>query len=580
MESYSTSYLVRRLFKNYIKKYSNWVLLSVFFMIIEALANALLVWLIKPALDGVFINKNHQLLVMIPILIIITSLVRCIADYIQKYFIDLVGQNIINNLQLDLYAHLLKADLTLLNKHSSGHFISKFTNDINNIKNGISFVIVSFAKEAITVIFLIGIMFYNEATLSIIAFFVFPLAIIPIIKLGKRMKKVIGTTQQELENYTEHLDEHFKNIRTIKAFCREKQEINRVENFLNRLLVHYKKSIRLGALTSPIMEMLSSIAIAIIIFYGGYKVLNGVTSPGSFFTFIIAFISAYKPIKSLASLNLTLQTGLASTKRLFMVLDQQNTVENISSDKVYNFKTPEIIFDNISFEYEKNRHALNNVSFSIKPKQYVAIVGESGSGKSTLMNLLLKFYNPQSGRVIVDNQDLKNISTNSIRKFISIVTQDVLLFNHSIKENILYGSDTVSVKKMIDLTKKSKIDEFITSLPEKYETQIGQSGISLSGGQRQKIAIARALVKDSPVLVLDEATSALDQVSEQYIKEFLNSIRSEKTIIIITHRLSSIKDADTIFVLKKGKLVEEGNHKKLIDKKGEYYRLYKRKIII
>ncbi|MBP9791934.1 MAG: ABC transporter ATP-binding protein [Rickettsiales bacterium] len=549
-------------------------------MIIEALANALLVWLIKPALDGVFINKNHQLLMMLPVFIIITSVVRCIADYIQKYFIDLVGQHILNNLQLDLYAHLLKSDLALLSKHSSGHFLSKFTNDINNIKNGISFVIVSFAKEFITVMFLIGIMFYNETTLSIIAFLVFPLAVIPIIKLGKKMKKVIGTTQQELENYTEHLDEHFKNIRTIKSFCREKQEIKHVDNFLNRLLIHYKKSISLGALTSPIMEMLSSIAIALIIFYGGYQVLNGITSPGSFFTFIIAFISAYKPIKSLASLNLTFQTGLASTKRIFAVLDQHNTVENIATDKIYNFKNPEIIFDNISFQYEQGRPALNNVSFAIKPKQYVAIVGESGSGKSTLTNLLLKFYNPQQGKVVVDNQDLKNISTNSIRKFISIVTQDVLLFNHSIKENILYGNDSISVKKMMELTKKSNIDEFINSLPEKYNTQIGQSGIALSGGQRQKVAIARALVKDSPILILDEATSALDQISEQYIKEFLNSIRSEKTIIVITHRLSSIKDADTIFVLKKGRLVEEGNHKKLIDKKGEYYRLYKRKIII
>lgn len=579
MHNYSSYHLTKRLFRDYVKKYRGKVSLSIIFMILEASANAFLVWLVRPALDGVFINKNHSLLMMIPILVIITSIVRGIADYIQKYCIDLVGQNIINDLQIDLYAHLIKSDLSLINKHSSGHFISKFTNDINNIKTAISLVIVSFAKEFLTVLFLVGIMFYNEVTLSFIAFFVFPLAIIPIIKLGKRMKSIIGDTQTQLEDYTENLDEHFKNIRTIKAFCNEKREISHVQKFLNQLLEYYKKSISLGALTSPIMEMLSSVAIAIIIFYGGYKVLNETTSPGSFFTFIVAFIAAYKPIKSLASLNLTLQTGFASTKRIFMVLDKKNTVEHVASDKKYNFKTPEVTFENVSFRYEENRKAIEDVSFNIKPKQYVAIVGESGSGKSTLMNLLLKFYHPQKGKVIIDQQDTKTISTESLRNFISIVTQDVLLFNHSIKENILYGNQKLSTKKMMELTKASRIDDFIKSLPEQYDTIIGQSGISLSGGQRQKISIARALVRNSPILVFDEATSALDQVSEQYIKEFLNSIRKDKTIIIITHRLSSIKDADKIYVLKKGQLVEEGNHKKLIDKKGEYYRLYKKKII-
>lgn len=548
-------------------------------MIIEASANAFLVWLVRPALDGVFINKNHSLLMMIPILVIITSIVRGIADYVQKYFIDLVGQNIINDLQIDLYSHLIKSDLSLINKHSSGHFISKFTNDINNIKTAISLVIVGFAKEFLTVLFLLGIMFYNEITLSMIAFFVFPLAIIPIIKLGKKMKSIISETQTQLEDYTEKLDEHFKNIRTIKAFCSEKKEISHVKKFLNQLLEYYKKSIRLGALTSPIMEMLSSVAIAIIIFYGGYKVLNDTTSPGSFFTFIVAFIAAYKPIKSLASLNLTLQTGFASTKRIFLTLDKKNAVENIASDTKYNFKTPDIKLENVSFRYEPNRKAIENLSLHIKPKQYIAIVGESGSGKSTLMNLLLKFYHPQQGKVVIDNQDIKNISTHSLRNFISIVTQDVLLFNHSIKENILYSNPQLPTKKMIELTKASRIDDFIKLLPKQYDTVIGQSGVSLSGGQRQKISIARALVRNSPILIFDEATSALDQVSEQYIKEFLNSIREDKTIIIITHRLSSIKDADKIFVLKKGELVEEGNHKKLIDKKGEYYRLYKKKII-
>ena len=579
MQNYSSYQLTQRLFRDYIKHYIGKISLAVIFMIIEASANAFLVWLVKPALDGVFINKDHSLLMLIPILVVTTSVVRGLADYLQKYFIDFVGQNIINDLQLKLYSYLIQSDLSFINKHSSGHFISKFTNDITNIKNAISLVIVSFAKEFFTVIFLIGIMFYNETTLSMIAFFVFPLAVLPIIKLGKRMKSVIGETQQQLEDYTENLDEHFKNIRTIKAFCNERKEINRVRQFLNKLLSCYKKSIKLGALTSPIMEMLSSIAIAIIIFYGGYKVLNNTTSAGSFFTFIIAFISAYKPIKSLASLNLTLQTGLASTKRLFNVLDQKNVVEKISTDKKITFKEPSIMFDNVTFRYDKNREAIENVSFAIKPKQYVAIVGESGSGKSTLMNLLLKFYNPSSGTVMIDHRDIHNISTDSVRKFISIVTQDVLLFNHSIKDNITYGNDKISTKQMIEITKKSKIDDFIHNLPEKYDTKIGQSGISLSGGQRQKISIARALVKDAPILIFDEATSALDQVSEQHIKAFLNSMRQQKTIIIITHRLSSIKDADTIFVLKKGTLVEQGNHKKLIDKKGEYYRLYKKKIL-
>lgn len=548
-------------------------------MTIFAIANAVTIWLIKPALDGIFISKNVSLLWLIPGAIVLISLIRAVADYFQSYFIKIVGQNILNDLQLSLYKYLLYSDLQFLNKNPSGKLLSKFTNDILNLKTAISLIIVNLAKEILTVTGLVAIMFYTDIKLSLITFIVFPLAVIPIAKIGKRMRETAHKTQEGLSNYTVKLDENFRNIKVIKSFCTEQHEINNAKQHLDSLLKFYTKAIRIESIASPLTEMLGSVAVAAIILYAGYHALEGSTSIGSFFTFIIAFINAYRPVKNLANLNVTLQNGLSSARRIFKILDTDQNIEK--QDYYENIKiaqAPSIRFNDVSFVHEGRKAVIKNMSFFIKPGQFVALVGESGSGKSTLIDLILKFHNPSQGEIYINDVNLANISPSTIRKSISFVSQDIMLFNTNIKNNILYGNDGASDISIAQSASMSSSDHFIHDLEDSYDTQVGQFGIQLSGGQKQKIAIARAMLKDSPIVILDEATSALDQVSEKIVKKSLISLKKNKTIIMVTHRLSTIKDADIIYVVKKGQIVEFGNHDYLINKKGEYYRLYNKKL--
>lgn len=577
---YSSYGVAIRLLKDYVSRYKKKIYIAILAMAIFAIASAFNVWLVKPTLDGIFLNKEIKLLWIVPLLVMVVSTIKAVSDYIQSYYIKFVGQNIINDIQLDLYKHLISADLKFLNQHSSGDLISKFTNDILNLKNSISAVIVNLAKEFLTIVFLVLLMFYNDLTLSLITFIVFPLAVIPISKMGKKMRRVAHRTQEQLCDYVVKLDENFRNIKVIKSFCTEDHEIKDAKIHLHNLLGSYEKATRIESATSPVMEMLGAVAVASIILYGGYQVLEGVTSPGSFFSFIVAFLSAYQPVKSVANLNVTLQNGLASARRIFATLDIHPEAEITKSKNNFAPTSPPLIrFENISFTHHKKKHTLEDISFEVKPNQFVALVGESGSGKSTLLDLLLKFYKFDHGEIYLDKNKLSELSPKSIRKLISFVSQDIMLFDASIKENIRYGTPNASDEEIEHAATMASANQFINDLPEKYNTSIGQFGIQLSGGQKQKIAIARALLKNTPVIVFDEATSSLDQVSEQMIKKSLLQIRNNKTIIMITHRLSTIKDADVIHVIKKGKLVESGKHDKLIENKGEYYRLYSKKIV-
>jgi len=573
-DKYSSSALVKRIFKTYIIQHKKRIFAAVIFMLIVAASSAFHVWLVKPALDGIFISKNTELLWIVPTALLVTTLIKGVADYYQSYFIKYIGQNVVNDLQLDLYKKLLFSDIRFLNQHSSGNLISRFTNDILTLKNAISLIIVNFFRESLTLIFLLVIMFYNDAMLSLISFFVFPLAIIPIITMGKRMKKVAHQTQEELSNYTAKLDENFRNIKIIKSFCTEAFEVNAAKNVLRKLLECYNKAIKIESLSSPIMESLGGVAVASVILYGGNKVLSGTTSPGSFFSFIVAFFAAYQPLKNIANLNVTLQSGLASAKRIFDLIDTKHSVEEQMTKKSLVVKKPSIEFDDVFFKYG-NKEALKGVSIKIKPLSLIAIVGESGGGKSTMLDLLLKFNEPYKGSIKIDGQDIKSVSPGSVRNNISIVSQDIMLFDSTIEENIRYGSNPkLSKNRLKDAARVAAAEEFIESLPKKYDTKVGQFGIELSGGQKQRIAIARAVFKNSNILVFDEATSALDQSSEQIIRESIDNLKSQKTIILVTHRLASIQDADCIYVLKNGRVVEHGKHKELLDNHGEYYRLY------
>jgi ATP-binding cassette, subfamily B, bacterial MsbA len=578
---YSSRSIIKRIFKDYVLQYKKQIMLAVILMIIVAAGDAFFVLLVRPALDGIFISKNLNLFWLIPLLVVGTACIKGFADYGQNYIIKSVGQSVVNYIQLKLYSHLVHSDLQGLNQTSSGHLLSKFTNDIFNIRQAITSSIVNIAKELLTVIFFICVMFYNDYKLALATFCIFPFMVFPVIRGGRKMKKITFKTQDKLADYTKLLNEKLHNIKIIKAFCSERREVREGKRHLDDILDFYKSSIKIEAIVSPIMEVLASIAIATVLVYGGYSVVNGTTTPGSLFSFITALLLAYKPLKALASMNIVLQAGLASAKRILVVLDEKNSVEDSSNKKVLKVKKGKIKFEKVSFLYEKKHlPVIQDLSFEIKPGQVTAIVGESGSGKSTLVDLLLKFYKPTQGKVFIDEEDLADVSTSSIRKNIAFVNQEIMLFDASVKENIAYGTEKYNEKEIVSAAKIADAEEFISNLKQKYNTVVGKFGIKLSGGQRQRIAIARAVLKNAPILILDEATSSLDQVTELNVKNAILGLKNKyKAIIIITHRLNAIKSSDVIYVMKKGKLIEFGKHKELLDKKGEYYRLYNKGIL-
>ena len=496
----------------------------------------------------------------------------------QNFYMRFVGQRIITDMQIDLYHHLIHADLAYLQGESSGNLISKFTNDIVIMRSAVSNVLTGLVKEFLTVIFLISFMFYLSPTLSLISFVLFPIAVIPIVKMGKKMRKISTSTQKQLGKYTTKLDETFQSIRVIRSYAQENFEINKAKNIVESIFKLYVKAIKTDSLSSPIMEMLGGIAIAAIIWYGGSQVISGNTSPGSFFSFIAAFMMAYKPMKSLADLNSSLQEGLASAKRLFTVLDIEPMVKQLPNAKTLTVEKGELNFDRVEFKYSKDQKTLSNLTLKVPAGQTVALVGASGGGKSTIINLLLRFYDPQSGKITIDNIDISQVSLSSLRSSIAIVTQEIMLFDDTILANIGYGNLVANESQIIAAAKKAAAHDFITELPQGYNTIIGQHGLKLSGGQRQRLSIARAILKNSPILLLDEATSALDTIAEQQIQTALNYLRKTRTTLIIAHRLSTIIDADIIYVIKKGRVAEAGSHLQLIKSNGEYAKLYHKQI--
>jgi subfamily B ATP-binding cassette protein MsbA len=420
-------------------------------------------------------------------------------------------------------------------------------------------------------------MFTLEPRLSCIVFLAFPLAIYPIQKLGKKIRRISGQAQEELANYTSRLDETFQSIKIVKSFLGEKIESNRALLLSSNILRFLKKTAKLDALVSPIMEVLSGITVGGLIWYGGLLVIKGETTPGAFFAFIAAFLAAYRPFKSLVSLNVNLQEGIAATRRVFNILDTEPIIKDSVNAQNVQLVNPQIIFNNVELKFN-NKVALKLINLKIMPGKTTAFVGRSGSGKTSLSNLLVRFYNPTSGQILIDNYDIKDIKIDSLRQQISLVTQDTTLFDTSVAENIAYGNPNATRDQIIIAAKYADAHQFISNLPAGYDTIIGNQGSTLSGGQRQRLAIARAFLKSAAILVWDEATSSLDQNSERLILNSLVNIRENKTTLIITHRLSSIKDVDHIVVMKSGMIFEQGTHSQLMDNKAEYYKLYNKEL--
>lgn len=576
---YSAYSTLRRLVIGYIKPYLKQIMVAIFFMIISASCSAIIVKLVQPTIDQIFLTHDTQMLLFLPIMVVVTFTIKGIAEYYQSYLVKFIGQKILTDLQMEMYEHLLFADILFIQSQSSGRLISRFTNDISMMRGAVSNLLVGCAKHFLSVLFLIILMFKLEPVLSCAVFLMFPIAIYPVQKLGRKIRKISSQAQEELANYTSRLDETFQSIKIVKSFLGEKIETNRARVISGNILNFLKKTAKLDALISPIMEILSGIVVGGLIWYGGTLVIEGKTTPGALFAFITAFVSAYRPFKSLVSLNVNLQEGIAATRRVFNILDTKPVITDKTSLQNIKLINPVIIFNNVGLKFD-DKIALKSVNLQLEHGKTTAFVGRSGSGKTSLSNLLVRFYDSTSGGIFIDNYNIKDIKISSLRQQISLVTQDTTLFDASIAENIAYGNPTATRSQIILAAKYADADGFISQLSAGYDSMIGNQGSTLSGGQRQRLAIARAFLKDAAILIWDEATSSLDQNSEQLILNSLVNIRQDKTTLIITHRLSSIKDVDHIVVMKSGMIFEQGTHTQLMANKAEYYKLYNKELAI
>lgn len=530
----------------------------------------------QPVLDDIFLKQNQKMLYIIPLFIVINGLIKCGATFYQSTTLKIIGQNILTEIQLRLYSHLIYADMKFLADYPSGNLISRFTNDINALRRTVTDTISGLIVDLFTIIGLVSVMLYQSVQLTFIALIIFPIAIYPLRLLGKKMRKVARGIQEELAGFTIRLDETFQNIKIIKSYCREEYEISRAKNIIDRFLKMFKKAAIIESASSPIMETLGALAIGMIIMYGGSRVISGQTTPGSFFSFIASLLMLYKPLKTISNLNTSLQEGMSAAKRLFIMIDEPVDRKNHHNQKVVKFATYDIQFKDVSFSYKPNKKILDQINIEIPQGKTIALVGGSGGGKSTIFNLLQGLYEVDSGQIMIDNKSITSVPLQSLRSAISLVSQEINLFDDTIKENIRYGRLNATEDEIIDAAMKAAAHEFITEFSEGYNTPIGQHGTRLSGGQRQRIALARALLKDAPILLLDEATSALDTVAEKQVQMALEYLKEGRTTIIIAHRLSTIENADLIYVISAGKVKEYGTHRQLLQNNSDYAQLYKK----
>ncbi len=567
-------YLAKRLFKEYVFRYKFKFLISILLMFVIAGTTAAHAYLVKPALDEVFVKKNTAVLVIIPVIIMIITIIKAFSSYFQMLIMRYINLYIMADLRKELYGHFIYSDISDLNRSSSGVMISKIMMDIGRITGGISTAVNGFFKQLVTLLALIGVMFYQSVELALIAFIGFPLAVYPVYKIGQKLRNLSFGDQAMAQKFISQMDDSLQYGKLVKSYNCEAFEAKRMGGIIDGITKLGKKIGRLSLISSPFVEMLGGVGVACVIWYGGFQVLEGKTTPGAFFSFFTAMMMAYKPLKSVSGMNSGIQLGLGATERYFETIDKKPEIIDKKNAKIIKNAKGNIKFNNVGFNYIADKTALNGINLKIEAGKVVALVGPSGGGKSTIMSMILRFYDPKSGNVTLDSHDLKDLNLNSLRQSMSVVNQEVMLFDDTIIENIRYGKENATEEEIIKAAKMAEADEFIQDLSQKYHTQIGQNGVMLSGGQRQRIAIARAILYNSPILLLDEATSALDPISEHLVKNALNKLMKNKTTIVIAHRLSTIMHADKICVVMDGKIAEEGNHKDLLAKNGEYANLY------
>ena len=566
--------IVQRLIKNYILPYKLSILFALVMMLISAGATGLHAWLVRPALDDVLIKGDRQMLFLIPIAIIITTLCKGIATYLHSFQMSKVSHHIIANLQSEMFNKLMLFNLKFFSESKTGNLISRLINDTYFLRIAIIKSVTGVIKDSFVIIFLLGNMFYQSWQLTLFAFFVFPLAWWPIRKIGKSIRKITYYIQDEIAIFSNILGESIRGIRQVKAYNQENYEIKRANSIIIKIKEYFIKSSFVSNRLTPIMEFIGSLAIALSIYAGGVFVLNQTMTTGQFMSFLVSLLLAYQPIKALANLNISVQEGLSSAERIFELLDTpEEHQERNNKTKNLIIKKGSIEIQNVNFSYN-DKKVLNNLSLIIPAGKKIALVGLSGSGKSTIINLILRFFDPNQGKILIDNQDISLFSLNSLRQNISLVTQETTLFNDTIESNIRYGKLDASIEEVKIAAAEAEASEFINNLPNGLNTVIGESGIKLSGGQRQRIAIARALLKNAPILLLDEATSSLDNITEKEVQKSINNLMHNRTSLIIAHRLSTIEDADIIYIIEKGKITDKGNHKQLLNQNTFYSQLY------
>ena len=572
--------ILKRLFLEYTKKHLKKILISLFFAVLVAGSTSSIAYLLDPAIDKIFLEKNQTLILVIPILIIITFATKGLSLYIAKVLMIGVSEEVRKDLQCDMLRNLISADTQLIDNRHTGKFISTLTNDVSHITNLISVGILNLFKDSLTLVGLLFVMFFQNWKLALIAIIMIPLATLAARTLGKRIGKV--STEQMLKAgiLNTYLIELFKNHKLIKIFQREIYENNRADNFINDVKEKSKKIATVYVRSSPIMETLTGIMIAILIFYSGKLVLKNEIDVNNFFSFLAAMMLAYQPVRSLATLNLTIGQGLSAAARILPVIDEKSTLIENKDDIRINISSGNIEFKNVVFKYQedKNENVLNSVNLKMLGGKMTSIVGHSGAGKSTILNLIPRFYDANSGDIQIDNQSIYKTTINSLRKNISLVSQDTTLFDDTIKNNIAYANLNASQKEIEDAAKHSYASEFIEKLPQKYETIIGENGTRLSGGEKQRLSIARAMLKKSQIILLDEATSSLDAETENKIQKGLGYLTKNKTTLVIAHRLSTILNSEKIFVLDKGQVVDEGTHAELLKNSTIYKNFYEKQI--
>lgn len=575
-----TSYLlIKRLFNEYIKKHTFVIIISFICMGIVAASTASITEIIQYIVDDIFVNKNQTILNMICIATFVIFFTRGIATFIQTISINYIGQKVIAKMQKKLFEILIKQDLSYFHNVGTGTIVSKFTIDVQYLRNAIISVAINLGKDLLTVILLTAVMFNKNFILSTVAVFVFFFGIRPIIKLGKRVRKVSDNSQTVYANLSTIISQSFQGIRLVKAYNMEAYENSRISKTIDKLFSMVFKTTKTKAISTPIVETLAGLAIGFTIYYGGKQVFNGELTPGQFMSFIVAFLLAYEPVKKLAKLNANLQEGLAAADRIFKILDLKPEIKEHENAHPLITNKGQIHFQNVSFKYDasekRTENIIENITATIPSGKKVALVGASGAGKSTLMNLIPRFYDTAQGKIEIDGFDIRHVTLESLRKNIALVSQDVILFDDTIKSNISFGNPEATMDEIIESAKNAAAHGFISQLPDGYDTVVGEQGVKLSGGQKQRIAIARAMIKDAPILLLDEATSALDSESEVKVEKALKTLMQGRTTIVIAHRLSTIIDSDIVYVMDKGRIVEQGTHNELILRKdGVYQKLY------